>query len=114
VSMTVRLENVGKGEARSVKARLEGLQGSGSKDAFLGRLDKDDDAPAVFTFTPGKTGEQEVTLLVEYEDDFGEHQLSENLTFSVGSQEGSMIPVVVGVVLILAAVIFYMKKKGKL
>ncbi|MFY9410202.1 MAG: COG1361 S-layer family protein [Methanosarcina flavescens] len=114
VSMTIRLENVGKGEARSVKARLEGLEGSGSTTAFLGRLDKDDDAPAVFTFTPEKAGEQEVTLLVEYEDDFGKHQLSEDLTFSVERQKGSIIPLVLGAVLILAAIVFYMKKKGKI
>jgi len=114
VAMTVRLENVGEGKARSVKARLEGLEGSGSTSAFLGRLDKDDDAPAIFTFTPEKAGEQEITLLVEYEDDFGKHQLSENLTFDVESQEGNILPIVLGAVLILAAVIFYMKKKGKL
>ena len=40
VSMIVRLENVGEGEASSVKARLEGLEGSGSTGAFLGRLEK--------------------------------------------------------------------------
>ncbi|BAW29587.1 S-layer domain protein [Methanosarcina thermophila MST-A1] len=114
VSMTVRLENVGEGEARSVKARLEGLEGSGSTAAFLGRLDKNDDAPAVFTFTPEKAGEQEVTLLVEYEDDFGKHQLSEDLTFNVESQNGNILPLVLGAVLILAAIVFYMKKKGKI
>uniref|UniRef100_Q468Y1 Uncharacterized protein n=1 Tax=Methanosarcina barkeri (strain Fusaro / DSM 804) TaxID=269797 RepID=Q468Y1_METBF len=113
-SLTLRLENVGEGEARSVKARLEGLEGSGSTSAFLGRLDKDDDAPAVFTFTPGKTGDQNVTLLVEYEDDFGEHQVSENLTFNVKRQEGSVIPIVLGAVLVLTTVILYTKKKGKL
>ena len=106
VSMTVRLENVGEGEARSVKARLEGLEGSGSTAAFLGRLDKNDDAPAVFTFTPEKAGEQEVTLLVEYEDDFGKHQLSEDLTFNVESQNGNILPLVLGAVLILAAIVF--------
>ena len=81
--MIVRLENVGEGEAHVVKAKLEGLEGSGNTNAFLGRLDKDDDAPAVFTFVPEKAGEQGVTLLVKYEDDFGEHQLSENLTLNV-------------------------------
>lgn len=114
VSMTLKLENVGEGEASFVKARLEGLEGSGSTEAFLGRLKKDDDAPAVFTFIPEKTGDQEVTLLVEYEDDFGKHQLSEDLTFSVDRQEGSIIPIVLGAALILAAAVFYMKKKGKL
>ncbi len=114
VSMIVRLENVGEGEASSVKARLEGLEGSGSTGAFLGRLEKDDDAPAVFTFVPEKAGEQAVTLLIEYEDDFGAHRLREDLTFSVDRQEGSILPIVLGAVLILAAAVFYIKKKGKL
>lgn len=114
VSLTLRLENVGNGEAHSVKARLEGLEGSGSTNAFLGRLDKDDDAPAVFTFTPEKTGDQDVTLLVEYEDDFGEHKISENLTYNVKSQKGGILPIVIGAVLVLAVAFFYMKKKGKL
>lgn len=83
VSMILRLENVGEGEARVVKAKLEGLEGSGNTNTFLGHLDKDDDAPAVFTFVPEKAGEQRVTLLVEYEDDLGEHQLNENLTLNV-------------------------------
>ncbi len=114
VSMTVRLENVGEGEARSVKARLEGLEGSGNKASFLGRLEKDDDAPAVFIFVPEKAGEQAVTLVVEYEDDFGKHQLSEDLTFNVTSQNGNLIPIVLGAAVILAAAVLYMKKKGKL
>jgi hypothetical protein len=114
VSMILRLENVGEGEARFVKARLEGLEGSGITDAFLGRLNKDDDAPAVFTFVPNKTGKQNVTLVVEYEDDFEEHRLNENLSFNVARQEGNIIPIVLGIFLILAAAIFYMKKKGKI
>ena len=114
VSMILRLENVGEGEARFVKARLEGLEGSGSTAAFLGRLEKDNDAPAVFTFVPQKAGEQSAILVVEYEDDFGNHQLSENLTFNVGRQTGSLIPLILGAAIILAAAIFYMKKKGKL
>jgi hypothetical protein len=113
-SMILRLENVGEGEARFVKARLEGLEGGGSTDAFLGRLEKDDDAPAVFTFIPDKAGEQEVTLLVEYEDDFGEHRLSEALTFNVIRTRESIVPFVLGAVLVLAVAIFYLKKKGKL
>ncbi|WP_440944940.1 COG1361 S-layer family protein [Methanosarcina sp. T3] len=114
VSMILRLENVGDGEARFVKARLEGLEGDGSTYAFLGRLDKDDDAPAVFTFIPEKAGEQEVTLLVEYEDDFGVHQLNETLTFNVIRTNNSIVPVVLGAVIVLAAAIFYLKKKGKI
>ncbi|AKB79133.1 putative carboxyl-terminal-processing protease, deltaproteobacterial [Methanosarcina horonobensis HB-1 = JCM 15518] len=111
VSMILRLENVGEGEARFVKARLEGLEGSGSTDAFLGRLEKDDDAPAVFTFIPQKAGEQEVTLLVEYEDDFGDHRLSEDLKFNVIRTHDSIFPFVLVAVLVLAVALLYLKKK---
>ena len=52
--------------------------------------------------------------MVEYEDDFGEHQLSEDLTFNVDRQKGNILPIVLGAALILAAAVFYMKKKGKL
>lgn len=114
VSMILRLENVGEGEARFVKARLEGLKGSGSTDAFLGRLDKDDDAPAVFTFIPEKSGEQNVTLFVEYEDDFGDHRLSEDLTFNVIRKGDNIVPLLAGVVLVLAVAFFYLKKKDKI
>lgn len=113
VSMILRLENIGEGEANSVKASLQGLEGSGTLDSFIGRLEKNDDAPAVFTFVPEKAGKQEVVLLVNYEDDFGKHQLSENLIFSVDSQQESILPIALGAVLILAAIIFYMKKKGR-
>lgn len=114
VSMILQLENVGEGvEARFVKARLEGLEGSGSTEAFLGRLEKDNDAPAVFTFVPEKSGEQTATLVIEYEDDFGKYQLNEDLTFNVDSQKGSIIPLILGAAIVLAA-IFYLKKKGKL
>jgi len=116
VSMILRLENVGEGEARVVKANLEGLEGSGNTNAFLGRLDKDDDAPAVFTFVPEKAGEQAVTLLVEYEDDLGKHQLRENLTFNVFG-DNSIIPsvkvplfILIIPIIIIASII--RKRKG--
>lgn len=111
VSMILKLENVGEGEARFVKARLEGLEGKGTTDAFIGRLEKDDDTPAVFTFISENAGEQQVTLIVEYEDDFGEHQLSENLSFTVFNKSGSRVPFLFGVLIVLAAAIFFMKKK---
>jgi hypothetical protein len=114
VSMTVRLENVGEGEARFVKARIEGLEGSGSAGAFIGRLEKNDDAPAVFTFVPEKTGKQAATLVVEYEDDFGNHQLREDLSFNVNSRNGNILPLIMGAAVIIAAAVFYLKKKGKI
>lgn len=114
VSMIVRLENVGEGEARFVKVRLEGLEGSDSSSpgAFLGRLEKDDDAPVVFTFIPEKAGKEEISLLVEYEDDFGKHQLTESMNFNVTGDSENLAPLLLGALAVLAAVVFFMKRKG--
>ena len=116
--MILRLENIGEGEARVVKAKLEGLEGSGNTNAFVGRLDKDDDAPAVFTFVPEKAGEQAVTLLVEYEDDLGEHQLRENLTFNVLGDNSIIpsvkVPILILIIPILIVVSIVRKKKGRM
>jgi len=51
---------------------------------------------------------------VEYEDDFGNHQLREDLSFNVNSQTGNILPLILGATIILAAVVFYLKKKGKI
>lgn len=113
VSIILRLENVGDGEARFVKARLEGLEGSGSTNAFLGRLEKEDDAPAVFTIIPEKAGEQNPVLKVEYEDDFGEHQLIENLSFSVAGKNSKIPSFIFVIPLFMLVVITFMIRKGK-
>lgn len=118
VSMILRLENIGEGEARVVKAKLEGLEGSGDTNAFVGRLDKDDDAPAVFIFVPEKAGEQAATLLVGYEDDLGEHQLRENLTFNVLGDNSIIpsvkVPILILIIPILIIVYIIRKNKGRM
>jgi hypothetical protein len=107
VSLTLRLENVGEGEARSVKARIEEIEGSGNTGDFLGRLDKDDDAPAVFTFTPEKTGDQNVALLVEYEDDFGEHQVIAGILRLIENTLGLVRNIMNAIGLLIAFVIIF-------
>lgn len=83
LTQIIRIENVGEGEARSVKVSIVDLDVSGAKEAFIGKLDANDDAPATFSFIPRKSGDQEYTALIEYEDDFGNHSVEQKLTMNV-------------------------------
>jgi hypothetical protein len=111
VSLVLRLENTGTDTAKSVKASID-LPLSGSTDAFVGRIEPNNDAPAVFALVADKAGTYAYNLSVEYEDDYGVHTHEEALRLTV--QEGSS-PAPLIVVLLLAIVVagigWYLWKK---
>ncbi|MBN2111070.1 MAG: COG1361 S-layer family protein [Methanosarcinaceae archaeon] len=111
LTQTIRIENVGEGEARSVKVSLVGLDVFGTKEAFIGKLDADDDAPATFSFIPRRSGYLEYTALIEYEDDFGKHSIEQELTISVKGSSPSQILLWFIVLSLLVAGAFILRKR---
>jgi hypothetical protein len=111
VSLVVRLENTGTDTANSVKASVD-LPFSGSTDAFVGRIEPKNDAPAVYAFVAGDSGTYAYNLSVQYEDDYGVHTHVETLRLTV--QKGSSpLPLLAVLVLVLAAigVVWYLRRK---
>lgn len=111
VSLVVRLQNTGTDTANSVKASID-LPFSGSTDAFVGRIEPKNDAPAVYALVAGDPGTYVYNLSVQYEDDYGVHTHVETLRLTV--QKGSSpLPLVAVIVLALAAagVIWYLRRK---
>ncbi|WMW21643.1 hypothetical protein RE476_09630 [Methanolobus mangrovi] len=113
LTQMIRIENVGEGEARSVKVSIVDLDVSGTKEAFIGKLDANDDAPATFSFIPRKSGDQEYTALIEYEDDFGKHSIEHKLTMSV--KGSSPYQILLGIIVLFVVVFgtFTLKKHFK-
>ena len=70
VSLIIRLENTGTDNANSVKASID-LPMSGGKDAYVGKIEPNNDAPAVFALQAGNPGTYPYNLTVQYEDDYG-------------------------------------------
>jgi len=102
MSLTIRIENAGEGDAKSVKVAIVDLPFTGIKEAFLGKVEADDDSPAVFTLIPDKSGEFTYSLLITYEDDFGEHTTIEELNLLVkGSNNDSIINIILILICIL-------------
>ncbi|MBI4019962.1 MAG: hypothetical protein HY367_01410 [Candidatus Aenigmarchaeota archaeon] len=102
-TVVVRLENVGEGDADSVEAELS-CPFNGPKKAFLGQLQKDEDAPAVFDLTSPEDGKFNCTLGVSYKDDTGAHRFTEEFEASIAPADlsGILIPAVAIIVLLLA------------
>jgi len=116
-TLLVRIENAGDGDAKSVKATITDLPFSGVKEAFLGKVEPDDDSPAVFTLIPGASGSFDYYLQISYKDDSGDHTITEKLSLVVeGNENKGILNVIIIVNLIALAGIsfyFYSKKKKK-
>lgn len=104
--LMIRLENIGTSDARSVRASIS-LPFAGTREAFVGTIEPGNDAPAVFVLTSGDPGEYPYTLDVQYEDDWGEHKISDILTITITAKESELPVVIVVIVLVLIVAIGY-------
>ncbi|MEA2075213.1 MAG: hypothetical protein U9O85_05710 [Euryarchaeota archaeon] len=100
-TLLVRIENTGDEDANSVKINLFSPF-EGTKTAFLGKIEPDDDAPATFSLRANKAGELTNRLTISYKDDFGEHQLSEEITLTVSPKDNEYV---LGVAIIITIIL---------
>jgi hypothetical protein len=115
--MTIRLENTGTDEAISTTANID-LPFEGTKEAFIGKIKPNNDAPAVFSLDGGTGGDYPYTLTVIWEDDWGVHTESFDLTLSVKTNDSTVAIAGFLIILILAAggayyFLVYRKKAGQ-
>jgi len=115
VSLIIRLENTGTDNANSVKASID-LPMSGGKDAYVGKIEPNNDAPAVFALQAGNPGTWPYNLTVRYEDDYGVQTRNETLQMTVTDGDSSGLIVVILLILILCGGggywFFVLRKKG--
>ncbi len=107
VDLVIRVENSGTGAANSVRATIDGLPLEGSREAFMGTIDPNNDAPAVFSLTANATGTFDYTLIISYTDDFGTHTTEEALQIAVARSDNTLLIAAVVLVLVAAAVAFW-------
>ncbi len=112
VTVNMRIENSGSGEAKSVKVNLD-APFKGTRTAFLGKIKPDDDAPGVFTFYAEKGGEIPYSANIEFEDDLGVRTVTEplNLYVRTPNKNGMAAPVIVTLPLIAVGVYYLHRRK---
>jgi hypothetical protein len=114
VSLIIRLENTGTDNANSVKASID-LPMSGGKDAYVGKIEPNNDAPAVFALQAGNPGTFPYNLTVQYEDDYGVQTRNEILGMTVNDGDPTGLIVAILLILILSGGgywYFVLRKKG--
>ncbi len=114
--VTVRIENLGEGKAENVQVYLQNGGFEGQSKAYIGKLDEDEDAPAVFTLIPTKSGKHDFTVKVTFEDDEGTHELTDTLELFVLKKNNLWVGVLITVVIIvmgLAGIKLLMKRDSK-
>lgn len=113
LKLTIRIENVGAGEATSVKASIQDLRFPGVKEAFIGKIKPDDDNPAVFTLLPDRSGNFDYVLRIDYQDDFGEHYIEENLVLVVRPGDRGTVTIVFFLLVIASVIFLYYRNRLK-
>lgn len=86
LNLIIRLENVGTDTAKSVVATID-LPMEGTRQAFIGKIKAENDAPAIFTITPETPGTFEYTLSVQYTDEWGKHLYNQTMNLVVASPD---------------------------
>jgi len=94
-TLIIRVENTGTDQATSVRATLDSPF-AGTTTSFIGSIDKDSDAPAIFYLQATKDGTVPVNLTVSYTDDFGPQAITEQATVTTSPSSG-IIPVAIAI-----------------
>ena len=111
-----RIENVGEGNARDVRILLDS-ELEGNKIAYLGKIERDDDEPTIFTLKANKGGEIINKIKLTYKDDFGEHEFIEEFPLKIYQNKKSSISTILVILVVVVGLTYYFffvkKKKGK-
>jgi hypothetical protein len=105
ISLIIRIENSGTGDANSARATIDGLPLPGGKEAFMGTIEPKNDAPAVFTLTADEAGTFNYTLTITFTDDFGIHTTEETLQLTVAESNNTVLVIAVLAIVIIAAAV---------
>lgn len=110
VTLTIRIENSGTGDAKSVRVSLNSSF-SGTKTAFLGKIKPNDDAPCVFTFYADEGGDIPYSVTIEFEDDLGQHTMTETLKQYIRVDKSDTMALFITAVLTFGSVALYLSQK---
>jgi len=111
-TISFRVENLGEGDANNIVVNIISDDFDGLKTTYLGKLEENEDAPAIFTIIPKTAGINNLNFEVIYNDDLGEHKISKEIQIFV-KKESKTNYYILSLILILILVYFGYKKINK-
>ena len=111
MTLMLQIENSGHGDAESVKVAID-IPFEGTRTAFLGKIESDDDAPCIFNFRATESGDIPYHAVISYEDDLGDHTTTVDLVLYVGDGgNGDMLIPALAVAALIVVGVFYLRRK---
>ena len=111
MTLMLQIENSGHGDAESVKVTID-IPFEGTRTAFLGKIEADDDAPCIFNFRATESGDIPYHAVISYKDDLGDHTTTVDLVLYVGDGgNGDMLIPALAVAALIVVGIFYLRRK---
>ncbi|MEA1895614.1 MAG: COG1361 S-layer family protein [Euryarchaeota archaeon] len=112
MTLMLRIENSGHGDAESVKVTID-IPFGGTRTAFLGEIEADDDAPCIFNFRATESGDIPYHAVISYKDDLGDHTTTVDMVLHVsdGGNGDMLIPALAVAALIIVGVVYLRRKK---
>ncbi len=111
MTLMLQIENSGHGDAESVKVTID-IPFEGTRTAFLGKIEADDDAPCIFNFRATESGDIPYQAAISYEDDLGDHKTIVDLVLYVGDGgNGDLLIPALAVGAFVVVGVFYLRRK---
>lgn len=105
----VRIENIGYGDVTSIAAELNCP--FGRKKSFLGKLEKEEDAPVVFDMKAARSGKYECLMNISYSNDMGELRLSGKIDIEIERKGIDAVLVLLAVMIAAAFLALFFRKR---
>lgn len=110
-TLMIQIENSGHGDAESVKVTID-IPFAGTRTAFLGEIEADDDAPCIFNFHATESGDIPYHAVISYKDDLGDHTTTVDMVLYVGDGgNGDMLIPALAVAALIIVGVFYLRRK---
>jgi hypothetical protein len=111
MTLMLQIENSGHGDAESVKVTID-IPFAGTKTAFLGKIEADDDAPCIFNFRASESGDIPYHAVISYKDDLEDHKTTVDLVLYVGDGgNGDLLIPALAVAALIVVGVFYLRRK---
>ncbi|MDD1724829.1 MAG: hypothetical protein LUQ07_06850 [Methanospirillum sp.] len=107
-----RIENTGTDRATSVMMNLSNSL-EGTKKVFIGSIDKNSDAPAVFDLRSPGSGEIPLTLTVTYTDEYGFHSIDQGTALLVNPANGGIVFILAIILVVPAGTAYWYLRKRR-
>ena len=113
-SLSVQLENIGTGDAKSVKVALRDGGMKGVLTSYIGTVEVDDTGSAIFDVLDSEAGSKKATALLAYEDSYGNlYTDSVEVEYFITQKATDYVTPVIAVVVLAAIGFWYWRGQSK-